>query len=48
MSLTNIRWPMVTSWPKSLDTIFGGARTICDRIKEMTGGRFIIEPYAAG
>ncbi|NES87069.1 MAG: ABC transporter substrate-binding protein, partial [Moorea sp. SIO2B7] len=47
-SLPNVRWKMVTSWPKSLDTIFGGAETVCDRVKEMTGGRFTITPYAAG
>ena len=46
--LPNIRWRMVTSWPKSLDTIFGGAQTVCDRISLMTGGKFTIEPYAAG
>ncbi len=46
--LPKVRWRMVTSWPKSLDTIFGGAQTVCDRVKEMTGGRFAIEPYAAG
>ena len=44
----NVRWQMVTSWPKSLDTIYGGAQTICDRVAAMTGGRFTIEPYAAG
>jgi len=47
-SLPKIRWQMVTSWPKSLDTIFGGAQTICDRVSAMTGGKFTIEPYAAG
>jgi TRAP-type mannitol/chloroaromatic compound transport system substrate-binding protein len=47
-SLPNIRWRMVTSWPKSLDTIFGGAETVCKIVNEMTGGKFIIEPYAAG
>lgn len=46
--LPNVRWRMVTSWPKSLDTIFGGAQTVCDRVAAMTGGRFTIEPYAAG
>lgn len=46
--LPNIKWRMVTSWPKSLDTIYGGAQTICDRVLAMTGGRFTIEPYAAG
>ncbi|MGF1540926.1 MAG: TRAP transporter substrate-binding protein [Pleurocapsa sp.] len=47
-SLPNVRWQMVTSWPKSLDTIFGGAQTICDRVAAMTGGRFTLEPFAAG
>jgi TRAP-type mannitol/chloroaromatic compound transport system substrate-binding protein len=47
-SLPNIRWRMVTSWPKSLDTIFGGAENVAKRVAEMTGGKFIIEPYAAG
>ena len=46
--LPNVRWRMVTSWPKSLDTIFGGAQTVCDRVSAMTGGKFTIEPYAAG
>lgn len=45
---STIRWKMATSWPKSLDTIFGGAQTICDRVAAMTGGRFTITPYAAG
>ncbi len=47
-SLPNIKWQMVTSWPKSLDTIFGGAQIVCDRVSAMTGGKFTIEPYAAG
>ncbi len=47
-NLPNIRWQMVTSWPKSLDTIFGGAQTVCDRVAAMTGGKFTIQPYAAG
>lgn len=45
---STIRWKMATSWPKSLDTIFGGAQTICDRVAAMTAGRFTIAPYAAG
>ena len=47
-NLPNIKWKMVTSWPKSLDTIFGGAQTVCDRVSAMTGGKFTITPYAAG
>jgi TRAP-type mannitol/chloroaromatic compound transport system substrate-binding protein len=26
-SLPKLRWKMVTSWPRSLETIFGGAET---------------------
>lgn len=47
-SLPNIRWRMATSWPRSLDTIYGGANKVCDRIREMTNGRFTITPFAAG
>jgi len=47
-SLPEVKWRMVTSWPKSLETIFGGAETICDRLREMSGGKFQITPYAAG
>lgn len=46
--LPQVKWRMVTSWPKSLDTIYGGAQTVCDRVATMTGGRFTIEAYAAG
>ncbi|NES67994.1 MAG: ABC transporter substrate-binding protein, partial [Okeania sp. SIO2D1] len=47
-SLPKLKWTMVTSWPESLDTIFGGAKTVCDRVKEMSGGNFEITPFAAG
>ena len=46
--LPSIEWNMVTSWPESLDTIYGGAKTVCDRVEAITGGRFKITPYAAG
>ncbi|MBC6473885.1 MAG: TRAP transporter substrate-binding protein [Hormoscilla sp. GM102CHS1] len=46
--LPTLRWRMATSWPKSLDTIFGGAQTVCDRVSDMTGGRFTITPFAGG
>jgi TRAP-type mannitol/chloroaromatic compound transport system substrate-binding protein len=47
-ALPTVRWRMATSWPKSLDTIFGGADTLCQRVSAMTDGRFEITPYAAG
>ena len=46
--MPNVRWRMVTSWPQALDTIYGGAQTVCDRVSALTDGRFTIEPYAAG
>ena len=39
---------MATSWPESLDTLYGGALTIAERVREMSGGNFEITPYAAG
>jgi len=39
---------MATSWPKALDTIYGGALTVANRVKEMTDGNFQIIPYAGG
>jgi TRAP-type mannitol/chloroaromatic compound transport system substrate-binding protein len=41
-------WRMVASWPKSLDTLYGGAELICKRVGEATGGRFNIKLFAAG
>ncbi|MEL7142578.1 MAG: ABC transporter substrate-binding protein, partial [Cyanobacteria bacterium J06573_11] len=46
--LPQVRWRMATSWPQSLDTIYGGAQTVCDRVSELTNGRFTIDPFAAG
>ncbi len=42
-----IRWRMATSWPKSLDILFGSAETLCRRVEQMTEGRFSIIPYPA-
>lgn len=42
-----IRWRMATSWPKSLDILFGAAEILCRRVEQMTEGRFIITPYPA-
>jgi len=39
---------MATSWPKSLDTIYGGAETFSQRVQEMTDDRFVITPFAGG
>jgi TRAP-type mannitol/chloroaromatic compound transport system substrate-binding protein len=43
-----ITWEVATSWPLSLDTIFGGAEIFANRVKQITGGKFNIVPRAAG
>ena len=46
--LPRIKWRMATSWPYSLDTIYGGAETISERVDKLSGGNFQIKPYAGG
>ena len=43
-----INWRMAASWPKALDTLYGGAELICRRVGEMSGGKFNIKLFAAG
>jgi TRAP-type mannitol/chloroaromatic compound transport system substrate-binding protein len=43
-----IRWRLASSFPKSLDTIFGGAETFARSVKAMSGGKFEISVHAAG
>lgn len=47
-SAPQIRWRLASSFPKSLDTIFGAADVFADRVKELTEGRFQIRTTAAG
>jgi len=47
-SLPELEWEIATSWPTSLDTIYGGATTFADRVAAMTGGRFMITAQPAG
>ena len=37
---------MATSWPKSLDTMYGSAESLCQRVAELTEGKFTIQPFA--
>lgn len=43
-----IRWRMASSFPKSLDNIFGAAERLSERLKALTDGKFEIRPFAAG
>ncbi|MFD1481744.1 TRAP transporter substrate-binding protein [Paracoccus nototheniae] len=43
-----INWRLASSFPKSLDTIYGGAEEISTRLSEATDGRFQIQVFSAG
>ncbi|MDP2811342.1 MAG: TRAP transporter substrate-binding protein [Rhodocyclaceae bacterium] len=43
-----IRWRLASSFPKALDTIFGGADVFARKVKEMSGGKFEISVHAGG
>ncbi|MGD1902428.1 MAG: TRAP transporter substrate-binding protein [Geitlerinemataceae cyanobacterium] len=47
-SLPRVSWTMAASWPTSLETIYGGAQTVADRVSAITDGRFTIDVYAGG
>ena len=44
----NIRWRLASSFPKSLDTIFGAAEVFAKKVKELSGGKFEISVHAGG
>lgn len=47
-SMPAVEWRMGTSWPISLDTIYGGATVLAERVAELSGGMFKITPFPAG
>jgi TRAP-type mannitol/chloroaromatic compound transport system substrate-binding protein len=44
----NIRWRLASSFPKSLDTIFGAADVFAKKMAEMSGGKFQVSVHAGG
>jgi TRAP-type mannitol/chloroaromatic compound transport system substrate-binding protein len=44
----NIRWRLASSFPKSLDTIYGAAELFSKKVSELTGGKFQISVHAGG
>ena len=43
-----VKWRLASSFPKSLDTIFGGADTISKRVAASTNNKFQIQTFGAG
>jgi TRAP-type mannitol/chloroaromatic compound transport system substrate-binding protein len=47
-SQPTINWRLASSFPKSLDTIFGAAETFSKRVSQLTNGKFNIRVFAGG
>jgi TRAP-type mannitol/chloroaromatic compound transport system substrate-binding protein len=43
-----LKWRLTSSFPKSLDTIYGGAETFAKYVSDATDKKFQIQPFAAG
>ena len=43
-----VKWRLASSFPKSLDTIYGAAEVFAKRVAEATGGKFQIQVFAGG
>ncbi len=43
-----VRWRMASSFPKSLDTIFGSAEKFSQTVKALSGGKFEVSVHPAG
>ncbi|RTL74275.1 MAG: twin-arginine translocation signal domain-containing protein, partial [Bradyrhizobiaceae bacterium] len=47
-SMPVIKWRMTSSFPKSLDTLYGAGVVMAKQVAEMTDNKFQIEVFAAG
>ncbi|ALA18369.1 MULTISPECIES: TRAP transporter substrate-binding protein [Chelatococcus] len=47
-SAPEIKWRLTSSYPKSLDTIYGGGEVLAKAVSEATDGKFQIQVFAAG
>lgn len=45
---TTLRWRLASSFPKSLDTLYGASELFARKVAALTGGKFQITTYAAG
>jgi TRAP-type mannitol/chloroaromatic compound transport system substrate-binding protein len=47
-SMPELRWRLAASWPKSLDTLYGGCEFFAKRVAELTDNKFQIQAFAGG
>jgi TRAP-type mannitol/chloroaromatic compound transport system substrate-binding protein len=45
---SNVQWRLVSSFPRSLDTLYGASERLAEKLEALTEGRFRIRPYPAG
>src|SRR6202049_4727096 len=47
-SMPELKWRLTTSWPKSLDTLFGACLSFSKLVSDATDGKFQIQAFAGG
>jgi TRAP-type mannitol/chloroaromatic compound transport system substrate-binding protein len=47
-SMPKVTWRCASSFPKSLDTLFGASENMARQLSEATDGNFTMQPFAAG
>ena len=46
--MPEVKWRLTSSFPKSLDTLWGASETFAKYVAEATDGKFQVTPFAAG
>jgi TRAP-type mannitol/chloroaromatic compound transport system substrate-binding protein len=47
-SMPSVKWRLTSSFPKSLDTLYGGAELFSKALAEMSDGKFEVRAFASG
>jgi TRAP-type mannitol/chloroaromatic compound transport system substrate-binding protein len=47
-ALPELKWRMTVSWPKSLDTLYGGCEHLAKKVSDLTNGKFTLRVFASG
>ena len=47
-AMPEVKWRVTSSFPKSLDTIYGASEVLAKAVSEATDGKFQIQVFAAG
>ena len=47
-SMPELKWRLTASWPKSLDTLWGGVEVMAKLVAEATDNKFQLQTFAGG